>query len=117
MSLPKISTAIPHRRYRFGEFMVTVLGDIASPDTVDYRYLMAFIKDGEQQPSTYVSCERAVGEHAKQGRYQIRVINRTLNEVMDASNDFAQLDAFCHQGLELGRQLLALQDEEAYQVS
>lgn len=114
MDFPKISTAIPRRRYRFGVYTVTVLDDIESPDAVEYRYLMAYVKDGEQQPSVFVSCERATGEQLKQGRLQIRVINRSLDEVIDANDQLANLDKFCDQGLKLGSQLLGLQDEQAY---
>lgn len=117
MNFPKISTAIPQQRYRLGDYAVTVLGDIESPDEADYRYLMAYIKDGEQQPSVYISCERAMGEQRKQGRYQIRVINRSLDEVMGADDELAKLAVFSAQGLELGRQLLGLQEEQAYPLS
>jgi hypothetical protein len=41
MSIPTITTAIPLRRYQYGEFVVTVLGDIESPDAVRYRYILA----------------------------------------------------------------------------
>ena len=37
---PKIQRAIPKKRYQLGEFGVTVLGEIESPDIASYHYIM-----------------------------------------------------------------------------
>lgn len=111
MALPKIQTAMPAKRYRFGDFNVTVLQDIESPDEADYRYLMAFLRDGEAQPVTFVSCEqKPLGKRAE-GRYQLRVISQALNEVLETDNALGGLDYFCEQALKVGQQMLGLQDD------
>lgn len=114
MALPRIQTALPARRYRFGEYNVTVLQDIESPDPVSYRYLMAYLKDGEQQPSTFVSCELTPPAQRAEGRYQLRVINSTLDEVLAIDHALGGFEHFCEQALSVGQQMLALQDEQAF---
>ncbi len=47
MDAPKIQTAIPQRRYQFGEYTGVVLGDIESGDDVKYRYILALVREGE----------------------------------------------------------------------
>ena len=116
MALPKIQTAMPARRYRFGEYNVTVLQEIESPDAADYRYLMAFVRDGEAQPSTFVSCEQKPSGQREEGRFQLRIINNTLDEVLDSGNALGGLDYFCEQALKVGQQVLALQDDYPYQL-
>ena len=114
MAIPKIQTAIPVRRYQYGEFAVTVLDEISSPDPVQYRYLMAFVREGEAAPAAFVSCEQTPPAQSAEGRYQLRVINSSLDEVVAIDNGFGTLDGFCEQALQLGSQLLALQDEQPY---
>lgn len=116
MSFPKISTAIPQRRYRYGEFAVSVLGEIDSPDNVDYHYIMAFVKEGEAQPTAMVVCEVSPPAERSSGRYLIRIINSTLNEIMAQDDALGRLDTFCEQGLAIGNQLLGLSDEEPYRM-
>ena len=55
---PKIQRAIPQRRYQYGEYAVTVLGDIESGDGRDYRFIAAFVREGESQPRLFVASER-----------------------------------------------------------
>jgi hypothetical protein len=44
MQAPKITTAIPQRRYRLADFSAVVLGEIESPDPARYRYILALVK-------------------------------------------------------------------------
>ena len=45
-AFPKIKTAIPQRRYQYGDYLVTVLGEIESGDDRDYRFVAAFRQRG-----------------------------------------------------------------------
>ena len=47
MEAPKIQTAIPQRRYQFGEYTGVVLGEIESSDAVKYQYILALVREGE----------------------------------------------------------------------
>ena len=113
---PKISRAIPQQRYKYGEFLVSVLGDIESPEPHDYRYIMAFVKEGGSKPVAFVTCERSEGDYRQQGQYQLRVINSSMDEVMAADDSYGKLSVFCEQGLEIGSQLLSLSDEQPFPI-
>ncbi len=116
-AFPRISRAIPVRRYQYGNFAVTVLDDIESPDPVVYRYLMALVKEGQPQPTAFVTCEPAGEAMRGEGRYQLRVINSSMDEPVLADDALGSLDAFCAQGLEIAEQLYSLQDEEPYRLA
>jgi hypothetical protein len=112
--LPKINTAIPQRRYQFGDFAVTVLGDIDSGDERDYQFVAAFVKEGESQPRLFVVSERLPpGERAK-GSHALRMINSAMDEVMDVDGRWSRLGDFTDQALQMGAQLLGLEQEVPY---
>ena len=117
MPFPTIQTAIPVKRYQYGEYGVTVLDEIESSDAAEYKYLMAFVKEGESSPVVFVSSEASSPEKRSEGRYQLRVINSTMDEVMSVDDVWSQLEGFCEQGLNIGSQLLGLDDDEPYPLS
>lgn len=110
---PKIQRAIPKKRYQLGEFGVTVLGEIESPDIRTYQYIMAFVPEGKDQPVLYVCSERTPPKDRHDGTHQLRVINQAMSEVMDISDQWRELDIFCSEGLKIGNQILGLADEQA----
>ncbi len=108
MDRPKISSAIPQRRYQFGIFGVTVLGEIESPDPSNYTFILAMVKEGNSEPSAYVICDRRRrGDCA----YRIRLIMDGFNEVMGESDDWGNLDVFCEFALQVATRALDLGDE------
>lgn len=109
---PKISRAIPRKRYQYGEYGVTVLGDIESPDPRTYQYIMAFVPEGQNQPVLYVTCERTPPKNRADGSHQVRVINQAMSEIMDTSNDWRDLGHFAEEALKMGGQLLGLANEQ-----
>jgi hypothetical protein len=111
---PKIQRAIPQKRYQYGDYAVAVLGDIESGDARDYRFVAAFVPDGESQPRLYVACERAAPDQRARGAYALRVVNSAMDEVMDVDDRWGRLDEFCTQALQLGAQLLGLEQETPY---
>lgn len=115
MSLPKIQTAIPKRRYKLGEFTLTYLGDIVAEDATPYRYILAMIKDGESEPQTYVTLERAGREHPP-GACLMRVLSGTAEQVIGVSDRWAAFDAFVADSLLGIREMYELGDEEPYQL-
>ncbi len=108
---PDILRALPQRRYKFGEFTVVVLGDIETRDAVDYRYILAVVRDGDPEPGIYLCCERGDG-----GIYQMRLIMRDGAEVLADDPRFADVEAFTLSGLDVLRQILNLGDEEPYRL-
>ena len=112
---PIIKRAIPLQRHQVGEYSVTLLGDVESGDTVDYRYILAFIEEGESQPTFFVCCER--NRSAKtEGAYRLRIVSSALSEVLGVSDDWKDADRFVSEGLKLGMQALGLTSEHPYRV-
>jgi hypothetical protein len=115
MNKPGIVTAIPRRRYRYGEFAVVVLGDIESSDGIDYRYIMAVMKGADPEPGLYVTAEKA-GGMGRRSDYTMRILMRDGAEVIATSPAWGELDAFVRDGLEIVSEVLDLSDEVPYQL-
>ncbi|MGB5201075.1 MAG: hypothetical protein WBN68_22020 [Sedimenticolaceae bacterium] len=111
---PKIQTAIPQRRFKYGEFAVTVLGEIESGDARDYRFVAAFVKEGEAQPRLFVVSEHLPPGERSEGSHALRVINSAMDQVMDVDSRWARLEEFTDQALQMGSQMLGLEQETAY---
>lgn len=113
-AFPRIGTAIPQRRFQFGDYGVTLLGDVDSRDGRDYEFIAAFVKEGEGDPRLFVVSERMPPGQRSDGSHRIRVINSAMDEVMDVDSRWSRIDEFTTQALEMGAQLLGLEQETAY---
>jgi hypothetical protein len=113
-AVPVIRTAIPKRRYRVGEYAVSVLGEIESGDGIGYRYIMAFVPDGHPTPTFYVCAEkdRPGGEAV----YRLRVVSSAMSEVVDHDDRWGDLDAFAEEALKIARSALGLAQEQAVRL-
>jgi hypothetical protein len=111
LSKPSISTAIPLRRYKFGEFTLTVLGDIESPDERKYRYILAVIQGENPEPGLYVTAERGSGEELA-----MRVMMSDGDEVVGHSEQWGDLDEFAEESINIVSRVLNLSDETPYQL-
>ena len=112
--VPKIATAIPQKRFQYGDYGVTILGDIDSNDGVEYRFVAAFVADGAAHPMLYVTAQRQPPGQRAAGQYGLHVINAALDEVMDQGDQWRDLAAFTEQALKIGSQLLGLEQENPY---
>jgi hypothetical protein len=108
MDRPKITTAIPQRRYQFGEYSVTVLGEIESTDPPNYTFILAMVKEGDSEPSVYVICDR---RRRGDSAYRMRLVMAGFNETMGESDDWGDVDAFCEFALQVAAKALGLGDE------
>ena len=111
MNKPGIQTAIPKRRYRYGEFTITVLGDISSSDGVDYRYIAAVIQGQDPEPGMYLTAEPEAG-----GSHAMRLMMRDGAEVIGRSEQWGGLDAFVEEVLHVVARVLSLTDEVPYRL-
>ena len=111
LSKPSISTAIPLRRYKFGEFTLTVLGDIESPDERKYRYILAVIQGENSEPGLYVTAERGSGEELA-----MRVMMSDGDEVIGHSDQWGDLEKFADESISVVSRVLGLSDETPYQL-
>ena len=115
MNKPGIMTAIPRRRYSYGEFTVVVLGDVESNDGIDYRYIMAVVKGEDTEPGLYVTAEKT-GGRSQHSDYTMRILMRDGAEVIATSPAWGELEAFVKEGLEIVGDVLDLPDEVPYQL-
>jgi hypothetical protein len=111
MSKPHISTAIPLRRYSFGEFTLTVLGDIESPEARRYRYILAVVQGNDPEPGLYISAEQGDGK-----ALAMRIMMRDGEEVIGHSDQWGNLDAFVDESISIVSRILDLSDESPYQL-
>jgi hypothetical protein len=105
---PAIKTAIPKHRYQISDYSATVLGDIEAGDDRRYRWILALVLMGDTQPSLYVCCEFGRGPD---GRYDIRVVNDAMSEVVDSADHWGDLEAFSEMAMDLAIQVLGVKNE------
>lgn len=94
MQAPTIQTAIPKQRYQLGPYQAVLLGDIESPDPVRYRFILALVREGETQPSVFVTCEKNARAQAQSGSHRLCLISAEANEVLGSSDDYKDIDSF-----------------------
>lgn len=111
MSKPSIVTAIPLRRYTFGEFTLTVLGDIDTRDAVNYRYILAVVQGDDPEPGLYLTAEQGGGDELA-----MRIMMRDGDEVIGHSGAWRELDVFVEEALRIVSQVLNLSDETPYRL-
>lgn len=113
---PLIKTAIPRHRYQLGDYAVSLLGEIESADDRQYRYILAFVAMGRQEPELYVCAEPAPPKDRAEGAYRLRLVSEGLSDVVDSADRWGDLEAFAEQGLKLGSQVLGLQREQVVKL-
>lgn len=109
MASPNIQSAIPKRRYQFGEFVVTLLSDIDSPDTNKYLYIAAVMREGSTQPEVYITCE-AISVDNKDN-YRIRVLSNDAEHIIGEDQQWKHEQKFCDYALDGIKQMFQLTDE------
>lgn len=112
MTTPHILTAIPQRRYQLGSFLVNILSDIKTDDPTEYRYIMALIDEGEQQPCLYVTAEVNPPTERRQGRYRIRVVLDAQEKEMGSADEWGDIENFSIFSMGIAAKLYQLSDEE-----
>jgi len=108
---PGIQTAIPVRRYRYGEFTLTVLGEIQSSDDVRYVWVMAVIQGQDPEPGLYLTAEQATASG-----YDMRIIMQDGEELIGSSDQWTDLDVFVEEAVKVVSRVLNLTDEVPYQL-
>jgi hypothetical protein len=111
---PGIRTAIPKRRYRLGEFLLTVLGDVESSDGIDYQYIMAVIQGQDAEPGMYITAERPGYSAGRE--LSMRLIMRDGAEVIGSSDQWVSVDMFSGEAIDIVSRILNLSDETPYQL-
>jgi hypothetical protein len=105
---PIIKTAIPKRRYQAGRHAASLLGEIESGDGRSYRYILAFVVQGQAEPVLYVCSEPTPPAERADGAYRLRVVSEAMTETLDTDDAWGDLDRFAEQALKVGIQMLGL---------
>lgn len=113
---PQIRTAIPKRRYRLGKHDATLLGEIDSSDARQWRYLLAFVPQGQREPVLYVGAEVVPPVERDSGGWRLRVIGELLEDEFGCDDRWGELDVFSEQALTVGAQMLGLDAGRAERV-
>ncbi len=109
MSFPSIITAIPKRRYQYGEFTITLLTEITSDDPAPYLYIAAVLRDGKQSPEVYITCESISASNHTECR--VRVLSEQQEHIISESFHGQNEQAFCDFALQGIKQMFELSDE------
>lgn len=115
MATPKINTAIPKRRYQYGEFTITVLGDIDSGDGTDYRWICAVATEADPTPGLFISAERT--DEISGACCRMRVSMADGSQLLGESDRYADLDPFVDEALDVAARILGLGDEVPLRLS
>lgn len=111
MNVPDIQTAVPARRYAFGDYTAVVLHEIATRDPRTYHFILALVPFGASAPLLFVTCEAAgPGEDADQTI--IRVIAETGERAFGPDERWRDLERFSEDALLMARKVLRLENEE-----
>lgn len=115
MALPTIQSAIPKRRYQFGEFIITILSDIESADTHSYLYIAAVLREGSTQPEVYITCESITSDNTS--NYRIKVLSENDEHIINEDPHWKHEQKFCDYALEGIQQMFQLTDETPARLS
>ena len=105
MNGPKITTAIPKKRYQVGKYSAVLLGEIDSPDPVTYQHILALVAEGASDPHVYATCERSAG-----GGIRFRVIAEGVDQVLPLAEACSTPDNFANTALRVIQEAMGMAD-------
>lgn len=109
--LPQIRGGRPLMARKLGEYRLLLLGDLESPGTVQYLYVLAAFRGEEQVPCLCVASEKNM-LHGKglpgSGSHFLGVFPGRGHLNLGASDDWADLRKFAGRALEVCREHLGL---------
>lgn len=111
---PNIKTAVPKKRFRFGEFNVVILGEIETGDANEYLFIAAILRETDPEPGIYLTAEKSPPSEVQKGRYGMRLIMKDGSQWVRNSDDWRDLQAFSDDALDVTRSVLNLGDEEPF---
>jgi hypothetical protein len=115
MALPTIQSAIPKRRYQFGEFTITLLTDIKTSDIVSYLFIAAVLREGSSNPEVYITCEPTTLND--KNTFRIRVLSEQEEHIINVDKQWRHEQEFCDYALQGIQQMFELTDESPILIS
>lgn len=110
MERPRITTAIPKRRYHIGTFHGVILGDIESPDPRQYFFILALVPEGTDDPVLYVIAEEVLTEDDERA-VVITVRSETGEKVLGPNPRWKDIDHFSDDAVAISQRVMQLTDE------
>lgn len=115
MPFPAIQSAIPKRRYQYGEFSITLLSDVSSNDPINYLYIVAVLREGASKPEVYITCEPITlnNTHA----FRIRALSEQDEYIISENTQWHNEQLFCDFAMQGIKQMFELSDENPILLS
>lgn len=111
MYTPLAGEGKPLRRYRLGPYLAVLIADIKSLGSVQYLYIMNFVRDGDTEPSLYVASEVDRMSFLGGGSHVLGVFDAAGHHNRGASDDWANPDRFAAEALAVGARCLGVSVE------
>ena len=115
MPFPHILSALPKRRYQYGEYLITLLSDVSSDDSTSYLYIIAVVREGHDKPEVYITCEPCRSNEPQ--LYRIRVISEHEEHNISEDTQWKNEQNFCDFALQGIKQMFNLSDEDPILLS
>ena len=115
MSFPHILSALPIRRYQYGEYSITLLSDVSSDDSISYLYIIAVVREGYDKPEVYITCEPYRSNESQS--YRVRVISEQEEHNISEDPQWKNEQKFCDFALQGIKQMFNLSDEDPILLS
>jgi hypothetical protein len=110
VTTPQFGTAVPQQRYQIGPFSAVLLGEVESKDERRYRFVLAVIRPGSNEPSLFVTAEPA-DPSIERGPHTLCVYDESGNRTeVDTARDWAKAGPFAQRALELAAAHFDLSD-------
>lgn len=111
---PAIKSAIPKKRYRFGEYQVTALHQVESEDSVTYLYIVAVMLENDPEPGLFITAEK---DTSNDKQTLIRLKMRDGEQLIDTNEKYKNFDEFMSYALQVISKILNLEDETPYIIN
>lgn len=100
--MPHIRSATARRRYRFGSYTAVLLDQIESVGAVEYLYIFAVRRDGDDLPCLFVASEASEMPEELGGRsHFLGVFDASGHYNLGASDEWANMEHFASKALSI----------------
>lgn len=116
MRKPQFQTAIPKKRYQYGEYLITFLDDIVTSEKPAYQYVAAVSLEANPQPGLYLLCEPNVPTEEHTAQFALRLLMQDGEKIIAYSDAWGDFNVFATDALNFLRQILNLADEQYFEI-
>lgn len=100
--MPHIRSAVARRRYRLGSYTAVLLDQIESVGAVEYLYIVAVRRDGDDLPCLFVTSETSEMPEGLGGRpHFLGMFDASGHSNLGASDEWADMEHFASRALSI----------------